>query len=421
MSAQPDVAMPQGLAPDAFSSMFQSISGLRNVRAAAAMLGCFVAGVLVAGLLGVIGRGSFTMAALAGLAGALLFFTGIHAAGVLLMDQARRLPPRSIADAVVYGFLCVPKTIALIVLMVLAVLVVYVVMWLLFLVCKIPGLGPVLFTFFFPACVLLAGLTTVGLMISLQMALPALWEGAGVAGALAKAFTILRSRLVETVMLLAVVAVLSGFVFAFVGAVLLFGFFPAMGLAATSLGSFGASMGGPGAYGGMGGGMGGGGVMGSLMGGLMGGGMGGYAIAGGIGSALLWAIAMTLVFQVSLLGANLAYLRVSEGLDSSATERAMNERLEQAKRKATEMGQQAKEVAERARAQAAQAAEQRRSAAAAAAATAAVPPAAPVAPPVAAPPVVSPPPAAMASTCPQCRAVVSAQDQFCGECGFRLR
>ena len=39
-------------------------------------------------------------------------------------------------------------------------------------------------------------------------------------------------------------------------------------------------------------------------------------LAGGLGSALLWAVAMTLVFQVSLLGANLAYLRVSEGVDS---------------------------------------------------------------------------------------------------------
>jgi predicted lipid-binding transport protein (Tim44 family) len=407
--AQPsgaDSALPPALAPDALSSMFQSIAGLRNLRAAAAMLGCFVAGVLVAGLLGYLGRGSFVVTGLAGLLAALLFFTGIHAAGVLLMDQARRLPPRSVMDAVVYGLMCVPKTIALIVLMVLAVIALYVVMWLLFLVCKIPGLGPVLFTFVFPACVLLAGLTTVGILIALQMALPALWEGAGVMAALAKAFAILKSRLVETVMLLAVVAVLSGFVFAFVGAVLMFGFFPAMGLAATSIGSLGGSMGGAGMHGG-------GDMFGSMMGGLMRGGMGGYAIAGGLGSGLLWAVAMTLVFQVSLLGANLAYLRVSEGIDSSATERAMHDRLEQAKRKAAEMGQQAKEAAERARAQAAQAAEQRRAAAAAAQ------------PPAAAPPVVapSPPPAApaMASTCPQCRAAVGAQDQFCGECGFRLR
>jgi hypothetical protein len=197
-------------------------------------------------------------------------------------------------------------------------------------------------------------------------------------------------------------------VLAFVGAVLMFGFFPAMGLAATSIGSFGSSMGGAGMHGG-------GDMFGSIMGGLMRGSMGGYAIAGGLGMGLLWAVAMTLVFQVSLLGANLAYLRVGEGIDSSATERAMHERLDQAKRKAAEMGQQAKEAAERARAQAAQAADQRR---AAAAATAAAMPA----PAAVSPVVASPPPSpAMASTCPQCQASVSAQDQFCGECGFRLR
>ena len=394
MQAQPhsaEVALPQALAADAFSSMFQSIAGLRNLRAASAMLGCFVAGVLLAGLIGMVGRGSLTMMALAGLVGALLLFTGIHAAGVLLMDQARGLPLRSVMDAVVYGFICVPKTIALIIGMALAVIAVYLVMWLLFLVCKIPGLGPVLFTFVFPLSVLVAGITAIGLMISLQLALPALWEGSGVAGALARAFTILRSRLVETVMLLAVVAVLSGFVFAFVAAVLLFGFFPATGLAAASLGSFGSF--GSGIYGG-------GGDIGSSMMGMMQGGVGGYAIAGALGGGLLWAVALTLVFQVSLLGANLAYLRVSEGLDSSATEQAMHARLDEARRKAADMGQRAKEAAERARAQATQAAQDRR---------------------VAAPSVGAAPAAAVALACPACKAAVMPDEVFCGSCGHRLK
>jgi len=392
---------PQGLSADAFSSMFQSIAGLRNLRAAAAMLGCFAVGVLLAGLLGFLGRGSATLLVVAGLAGALLFFTGVHAAGVLLMDQARGLPPRSAMDAVVYGFMCVPKTLALMLLMLLAVIAVGVVVWLLFLICKIPGLGPILFTVVFPACVLLLGITVVALMVSLQIALPALWEGAGVAGALAKAFAILKSRLVETVMLLAVVAVLSGFVAIFVGAVLLFGFLPATGLAATAIGSMGGGYGG-GMYGT------GGGMLGSVMGGLMQGGIGGYTIAGAIGGGLLWAIALTLVFQVSLLGANLAYLRLSEGIDSSATERAMNARLEQARRKAAEMGQQAKEAAERARAQgeraraqAAQAAQERKAAQA--------------------PPAAAAPAAAVALVCPECNGAIASDDVFCGACGHRLK
>ena len=39
-----------GLSPDAFSSMFQAINGLRNRRALAAMVGCMFAGVLLFGL-----------------------------------------------------------------------------------------------------------------------------------------------------------------------------------------------------------------------------------------------------------------------------------------------------------------------------------------------------------------------------------
>ena len=40
-----------GLSPDALSSMFQAIGGLRNVRATVAMLSCLFAGALLAGLL----------------------------------------------------------------------------------------------------------------------------------------------------------------------------------------------------------------------------------------------------------------------------------------------------------------------------------------------------------------------------------
>jgi hypothetical protein len=192
---------------------------------------------------------------------------------------------------------------------------------------------------------------------------------------------------------------LSGFVLVFVGSVLLFGFLPATGLAATSIGSFGD----------MGRGMGMGGF-GSGMGDLMQGGAGGYAIAGALGTGVLWALALTLVFQVSLLGANLAYLRVGEGIDASAAERAVQERLEQAKRKAAEVGQQAKEATERARAQAervraqaAAAAEERRTAADASV-----------------PDVQTAAPLAVNNRCPQCNANINARDLFCGECGHKL-
>jgi hypothetical protein len=127
---------------------------------------------------------------------------------------------------------------------------------------------------------------------------------------------------------------------------------------------------------------------------------------------LLWALAASLVALVYLLGLNLVYLRVTEGLDVGATEAAMQAGFDDAKRRAAELSQKAKDAAERARAQA------RASAAAAQAGTAAAasPPAYSAAPPV------STSPAVPATTlCPKCTAPVGPDDLFCGVCGFKLK
>lgn len=366
----------------AFASMFQSIAGLRNYRAAVAMMSCFVAGILLAGLVALaFGQPSAGRFAVSGLIAAVFFFTGVHAAGVLLMDQARNVELRSLTDALVYGLLCVPKTIALVIGLVLASIVVYIVLAALFFVCKIPGLGPVLFTLVFPLAVLVAGLTTTALMLAFQLALSAFWDGASISGALASTFTILRRRLVEAVLLFLVEVVIAGVVFLFVVGVLLFGFWPALGMSVSILGVHNL------------------GDMSSGMASFMYG-AGGYALAGAMGSGILWALVLTLQMQVALLGANIVYLRLSEGLDSSAVESAMKARLDEARRKAAEMGQKAKEAADRARQQAEQAMAERRAVVASQAAD------------------VTP---AVSSACPQCKAAMSPVDVFCGNCGYKLK
>ncbi len=78
----------------------------------------------------------------------------------------------------------------------------------------------------------------------------------------------------------------------------------------------------------------------------------GHLAAAGIGGGLLWALAASLVSLVYLLGLNLVYLRVTEGLDVGATEAAMQAGFDDAKRRAAELSQKAKDAAERARAQA---------------------------------------------------------------------
>ena len=384
----------KGLSSDAFSSLFQAIGGLRNRRALVAMLGCLVAAGLLVGLLTVVLGGSIGGFMLAGLVFVVATGAGVNAAGLLLMDQAKGVPSRGLVDALVYGLMCIPKVIALALMLFGVALLVFLALALLFFVCKIPGLGPLLFVVVFPLSVVIAGLTLTGLFVCLLLALPAVWEGAGIMRAIAQTLAVVRSRLVETLLLLFVVGFLAVVVGFMVFGVLVSGLLPSIGMSASILGAGGIGMESV-----MGMGMG----MASGMGELGRG--GGYAIAGGLGTGLLWAVAVTLVSQVYLLGLNLVYLRVTEGLDVGSTEQALTQGFDQARRHAADLSQRAKEAADRAREQARQR-------------VAATAPA--VGPPAAVESIAQPANPA-GTACPGCHAPVTAGDAFCGVCGYKLK
>ena len=371
-----------GLSPDAFSSMFQAIGGLRNLRAAVAMLSCLFAGILLAGLLAALfGRFGTWAFALAGTVFVVAYVMAVNACGILLLDQARGLAPRALRDALIYGLICVPKLILLIVLLLVACALIFVALAILLFFCKIPGLGPVLFTAVFPLCVIVAGAAICWLFFGGNLACVALWDGATVIRAIAQSVAIARTRLMESMLLQAVVIVLSTIVSIVVFVILGIGFLPTIAMAQSIVG-------------------GGVGDIASILASFGSG--GGYGIAGAIGSGLLWAVAVTLVTQVYLLGLELVYLRVIEGLDSTATEQALTEHIDTARRRAAELGEKAKEAGERAREQA------RRATA----------PAMQVAHQQVASQQL--PAAKLASVCPQCRKPVTDLDAFCGECGFKI-
>ncbi len=448
------------IGPTAYTGLFASVAGLRNGRAIAAMAGCAVVGVIVAGLLVAMGG---RLGMLAGLLAAIVWFvaigTGVNAAGILHMDTARGISPRGLVDAVSQGLMCIPKLIVLAIAVLLVEIVVFLAIAVLLFICKIPFLGPLLFTVVFPVSVVVAGVTVFGLFLGVTLSIPAIWQGATIQRAAAQTFAIVRSRLVEAVLLLLVVAFLSFAVAAVVFGVLGAGMVPTLGMSAAIVGFAGMNPG----MGGMGGAMG----MASGMAG------GGYAAAGAIGGLVLWAVAVSLVAQVYLLGLCLVYLRLTEGLDLAAAEAALRDKLDEARRRAGELGEKARAaarpdstaaasarpsaavggtaaaagaVAAAEAASAASSAPQAWSAAATAAATSPAPAPAPssaadpfgVSPlseataasaadielPIDAPP---PPatqpfePAAALANCPQCMAPVTPDDVFCGVCGYRLR
>jgi hypothetical protein len=471
-------ALPAGISANAFSSLFQAVNGLRNRRALVALIGCTVVGVLVAGLLVAM---SGTLGFMAGLLAFVVYVvavgTGINAAGLLHMDSARGISPRSTVDALVYGLMCIPKLIVLGLALIAVEVAVFIILAIVFFICKIPFLGPLLFTVVFPVSIVVAGVTICGLFLCMVLSLPAIWQGATITRALAQTLTIARSRLIEAVLLLIFVGFVAFAVGLVIFGVLGAGLLPTLGLSRAIVG-FGGGMGG----------------MGSLMGMMQGYGGGGQIVAGTIGGLVLWAVAASLVGQVYLLGLCLVYLRVTEGLDADATEATLREKLDDARRRAADLGDKARNATSRdgpaaAGAVTAAAPNYRPSPAAGpvAPAAAAVPPAyaPPAAPPYSVPPTFAasppfnPPPAyapphdfmapappdsidpdialpfddlphapapapayatppayvappvqaplpvapaaAAATTCPQCLSSITAEDVFCGVCGYRLK
>ena len=204
------------------------------------------------------------------------------------MDHARGISPRSTVDALVHGLMCIPKLIVLGILLFLVELAVFLVIAILLFICKIPFLGPVLFIVVFPVSVVVAGITVLGLVLCMLLSLPAIWQGATIMRALSQTLAIARSRIVEAILLLAVVWLLAFVVALIVFGVLFSGLLPTLGISASivGFGGLGSMMGGMGGMGGMSGmgGMGGGGVGHAIAGGLgLGGALGDRRVAGGAG------------------------------------------------------------------------------------------------------------------------------------------
>lgn len=413
----PPEQVRSALSPGAFSGLLQALAALRNLRAFAAMLGCLIVGVLIAGIFSALASGLGAGMALPGVVTMLIAgATGLNAAGMLLLAQARGVTARSLPAALIDGFACIPKLVLLALTLLLAALAVFFVLALAYVICEIPVLGPILFVAVFPLSVAISGLTVWGLLLCLWLALPALWEGATITRALAQTLAIVQSRFVEATLLLAVAGLLAALVGTLVFGVLFSGLMPAVGLAALVFGDEGfgwlAGLARDGATGDE-----------------QGGGVGGpYGLAASIGGGLLWALAGSLSALVYLLGLNIVYLRVTEGLDFDAAETAIGARLAGAKRRAAGFGQQARTAAARASEQARQSAAAAHASATAAAAALRRPAEPPPAPPPrafaprarAAPPESTTPAVAKALTCPNCLSAVGNDDKFCAVCGHRL-
>lgn len=378
------------------ASLLDSVDAVRNWRAVALMMATLAAAMLVASLGFALARVSFVFTALFVLAAYVVAFYGANAVGMMMMDEAHGQPARPVSAAVLSSLATSHRLILLLLLVGLVYLVGFLALALVLFLCKIPVLGPVLYTVVFPVSVVVVGIALFAVpTVIFPLAAPAIWSGGGVMASLSQLSAIARKRLIMVLLLMVAVAFIAFFVGSLIGAVLFTGTATTALLSVPILGAGGmdptALMGGMAGMGGYG----------------MGGGGGGHAIAAMVGGGLLFAVGFTLPGLVYLRGACTVYLRAIDGLDLAAEQAAFEEKLAAAREKAKNMQAQAQATAQQY---------------AARKDTPATPADAPAATPaLAAAPVIAPAPVATAAAhCPSCQGEVAADDRFCGHCGHPL-
>ena len=363
------------------ASLLSAVDAVRNWRAAALML----ASLLVAGLVGALGgvlgvKLHVSVGAVFILLAFAVFFYGANAAGIMLMDEAHGSKSRPIFAAILTSLSVSHRFIFVMVLVALIYVLGALAIALLLLICKIPGLGPLLFAFVFPVCVIISGVAIfAGYAVIGPLAGPAIWSGATTLQALARLVAIARQRTVTVILSVLVLLLICGLVSGIIFSIMLSG---TMITGAMSAGIIGV------------GGLGLDSVMSGFdMSGYGRGGDSGHLAAGAFGWGIVMAIAFTLPLLVYLRGCCQLYLANIQGVDVGEMEQQFRGKLDAAKRNATEIKARGEALA----AQQAQRFEK----------SASAPPTSAV-------------PSAPQYKCTACNTPYLPGDVFCGGCGHKL-
>jgi len=363
------------------SMLFRALDAAKNWRAFGLLIVTFISSIIVMGMFGFIasrfainGNGTMGMItmALGSLVAAVVFFTGFSAVGIILMDQAKDNPARPIPNALFAGLATLPRFIGLILLEILLGIAFAIALSILLFVCKIPVLGPLLYTVVFPLSALFIGAIffALGFVVN-PLAAPALWDGNTVMQAFAKLWQLAKNDLIPVVInqlvLGLIVALVAFILFAIVG----IGSSFTMGLSAMILGpDVGASlMSLAGSFFGL---MGGGGSDGA-----------GYLIALVFGFGFMMASSAAIPVLVAISGNCLIYLQYARSIDTTEIEEQMRSKMNNIKEKTAAAREQLKQGP------------------------------APDAQPAVA--------YAAVLACPGCKGPISPDDVFCGSCGHKLK
>ncbi len=330
---------------------------------------------------------------------------GYSAVGIVLMRDAQG-EPVGFVDALLQATFTVHRLIGVGVLLAVGWVLFLLALLIVFLVCKIPGLGPLLYAIAYPLAAIVAGAVFAGMWyVGYPLAAPAIWQGNSTLQTAARLLQIGRRQLLGVIVrmfgLLLLVGVLSAVVLGILGTGAAIASSISAATGTSPLGGLMSTLGGLGGFGRHAGayGLGADAAEGGF------GGLGGfdyrsmaYLGAYGFGNGLLVAIGLVIPFLTFVNGTCLIYLQTVSGVDFSATEEKLSQHVADAKRHAEQARERAADHLAKARA----------SHAAGAAGTASLPASDTASPAT-----------DEATACAQCHKPMAADDLFCGECGAR--
>src|SRR4051812_24087792 len=204
-------------------SLLDSIDAVRNWRAAVLLLGTIVSTVLVLALGLYLGQAGFLTMMFTLLAAGVAFY-GANAVGMMMMDEANGHQSRPIAAAVIGTLVTSHRLILALLAIGVTYLVGLIAFALVLVVCKIPGIGPLLYTIVFPVGVVVSGVALFAIpAVIFPMAAPAIWNGAGALAAVSQLMAVARKRLPLVLLLMIAVAIITWFVGALIIAILVGG------------------------------------------------------------------------------------------------------------------------------------------------------------------------------------------------------
>jgi hypothetical protein len=277
--------------------LLRSGDALRNWRALLTLVGAGVAALVM--MMASAATGHAAVIFIGVLAGYATVSVGISASGILLMDQALNLTPRRIRVALIDGARAAVRLFAILLIGLAGALAAVLVVALLVLICKIPGLGGLLYAVVLPVSVLLLAFVYAGLYFVLALAGAAVWSGVTLRQALSALVAIVTHRFVES----AIGVLLLSLFMLLVGGVI--GVFVSTGIgivAGLSAGILDTAM-----------------IMLDLSTLFEGGRAQAVVYGGMLGLGILLAVVGSVIFSMALLGLNRLYLHLSADLAAPST------------------------------------------------------------------------------------------------------